>query len=87
LVVPFCGGVTCVGFSVVVTPGGLNNTERLTGLLKLLIEVTVMFDVSEPPFGIVRDGGEAVRLKSGSGGGGGKGRSDVHTTQIVPLTA
>ena len=80
LISPFCGGVTCVGLKVVVTPPGVSTVESNTVSLKLYIDVIVMFAVSALPWGIVSFWGSAVIWKSGAGGGG---ASDAHASQIL----
>jgi len=65
---PSAGGVTEFWLNDVVTPAGAPETERLTGELKALIEVTVMTEEPELPRAIVRDIGDAEMEKSGVGG-------------------
>lgn len=55
-------------------------TLSSTGSLKLFMEVMVMIDVSELPFGMVNEGGEAVMSKSGSGGGALMADHTIHIT-------
>lgn len=60
------GGVTEVGENVAVTPVGMPVIDRPTAELKPLTEVTVMVEVPEFPWTIVRLFGEADTEKSGA---------------------
>ena len=61
----FGGGVTGFGTKVHVTPVGWPMHANVTGLLNPPVEVTVVVLVPLPPWGIVKDDGLRLTLKSG----------------------
>jgi len=67
---PFGGGVTGFVPKVQVTPVGWPLQVNVTELLNPPVEVIVVALVPLPPWGIVKDAGLRLTLKSPTGGGG-----------------